>query len=93
LKNQVADKEKLGGKLSDEEKETISNAIEEKIKWLESNVEAEVEDFKQQKKELEEIVHPIMSKFYQNSGQQENGSGPGSADESDNSESDDKDEL
>lgn len=93
LKNQVADKEKLGGKLSDEEKETITNAVEEKIKWLESNVEAEVEDFKQQKKELEEIVHPIMSKFYQNSGQQENGSGPGSADESENSESDDKDEL
>merc|ERR1712127_1154592 len=35
LKNQLSDKEKLGGKLSDEEKETITNAVEEKIKWLE----------------------------------------------------------
>jgi len=64
LKNQVSDKEKLGGKLSDDEKTKINDAIEEKIKWLESNAEAEVDDFKAQKKELEEVVHPIMSKFY-----------------------------
>jgi len=68
LKNQLSDKEKLGGKLSEDEKSTISSAIEEKIKWLESNANAEVDDFKQQKKELEEIVNPIMTKFYQNTG-------------------------
>jgi len=68
MKNQLNDKEKLGGKLSEDEKDTISKAIEEKIKWLESNSNAEVEEFKQQKKELEEIVNPIMTKFYQNTG-------------------------
>lgn len=70
LKNQINDKEKLGGKLSDEEKTTITEAIEEQIKWLESNSEgAEVDDLKAQKKALEEIVHPIMSKFYKEGGE------------------------
>jgi heat shock protein 5 len=69
LKNQVSDKEKLGGKLSEEEKETITTAIEEKIKWLESNgASAEVDELKEQKKSLEEVVNPIMTKFYQNAG-------------------------
>lgn len=97
LKNQIADKEKLGGKLSDEEKSTITEAIEEQIKWLESNAEsAEVEDLKAQKKSLEEIVHPIMSKFYQQDGQQ-SGEGAGAGGEGENaggeSESEEKDEL
>jgi len=86
LKNQISDKEKLGGKLSDEEKETITNAIEEKIKWLESNSNAEVEEYKEQKKEIEEIVNPIMTKFYQNAGGA--GAGPESG-----SPGEDKDEL
>lgn len=68
LKTQIADKEKLGGKLSSDEKETIEKAVEEKIQWLESNREAEVEELKQQKKELEEIVQPIVSKLYQGAG-------------------------
>ncbi|OWF52590.1 78 kDa glucose-regulated protein-like [Mizuhopecten yessoensis] len=65
LKTQIGDKEKLGGKLSDEDKTTIEEAVEEKIKWLDSNAEAEAEEFKAQKKELEEVVTPIMSKLYQ----------------------------
>merc|ERR1719333_859212 len=35
LKNQLSDKEKLGGKLSDDDKTTIEEAVEEKITWLE----------------------------------------------------------
>jgi hypothetical protein len=45
-------KEKLGGKLSDEEKSTIGNAVDEKIKWLDSNRDASVEEMKSQKKSL-----------------------------------------
>jgi len=86
LKNQLNDKEKLGGKLSEDEKETITNAVEEKIKWLESNSNAEVDEFKDQKKQLEEIVNPIMTKFYQQSGGAGQGQGP-------SGESEDKDEL
>ncbi|RNA17413.1 78 kDa glucose-regulated [Brachionus plicatilis] len=84
LKNQIGDKEKLGGKLSDEEKETIQNAVDERIKWLEANPNAEVEEMKEQKKELEEIVNPIMTKFYQQAGDQNAGQ---------SAEPEDKDEL
>jgi len=37
LKNQLSDKEKLGGKLSDEETSKIEEVINEKIAWLEEN--------------------------------------------------------
>ena len=37
LKNQIGDKEKLGGKLSEDEKSKIEEVINEKIKWLEVN--------------------------------------------------------
>merc|ERR1719436_1126004 len=46
LKNQIGDKEKLGAKLSDEEKEKIEEVINEKIAWLEENQEADVDEFK-----------------------------------------------
>jgi len=94
LKNQIGDKEKLGGKLTDEEKSTITEAVEEKIKWLESNSEAEVDDFKTQKKELEEVVHPIMSKFYKDGEGQQGGEEGSQGDSSAPPGSDDeRDEL
>ena len=65
LKNQLSDKEKLGGKLSDEDKEKIEEIVNEKIAWLEENSEAEAEDLQAQKKEMEEIVQPIIAKLYQ----------------------------
>ncbi|CAL1273526.1 unnamed protein product [Larinioides sclopetarius] len=68
LKNQIGDKEKMGGKLSDADKEKIEEALEEKIKWMESNPDADVEEFKTQKKEVEEIVTPIVSKLYGDGG-------------------------
>lgn len=68
LKNQIGDKEKLGGKLSSEDKETIEKAVEEKIEWLESHQDADIEDFKAKKKELEEVVQPIVSKLYGSAG-------------------------
>lgn len=64
LKNQIGDKEKLGGKLDDDDKTTIEEAVDAAISWLESNSEAEVEELKQQKKDLEEKVQPIVSKIY-----------------------------
>jgi len=65
LKNQLSDKEKLGGKLSDEDKEKIEEVVNEKIAWLEENAEADAEEMKAQKKEMEEIVQPIIAKLYQ----------------------------
>merc|ERR1712217_128515 len=68
LKNQLSDKEKLGGKLSDDEQSKIEEVINEKIKWLEENTDASAEDLKAQKKEMEDIVQPIIAKLYQGQG-------------------------
>ncbi|XP_076821484.1 endoplasmic reticulum chaperone BiP-like [Clavelina lepadiformis] len=68
LKNQVKDKEKLGGKLSEDDKETINKAVEETISWLEDHQEGtEKEEYETQKKKMEEVVQPIVSKLYQGS--------------------------
>jgi len=89
LKNQINDKEKLGAKISDDEKEKIEEAVNEKISWLEENQEADGEDFKAQKKELEEIVQPIIAKLYQQGG----GPPPGAGEPGEEEEDFDKDEL
>merc|ERR1711907_128329 len=68
LKNQVADEEKLGAKLSDEDKETITEAVDAKIEWLDENQDAEAEQFKEQKKEVEDLVQPIISALYEGAG-------------------------
>uniref|UniRef100_A0A0N5BU03 Endoplasmic reticulum chaperone BIP n=1 Tax=Strongyloides papillosus TaxID=174720 RepID=A0A0N5BU03_STREA len=86
LKNQVGDSEKLGGKLSDDDKVTIETAVDQAINWLESNKEATVEELQQQKKDLEGTVQPIISKLYQGA---EGGAGAQQGEE----ESADKDEL
>lgn len=88
LKNQIGDKEKLGGKLSDDDKETIENAVNKAIEWLEKNADASAEDFKEQKKELESVVQPITSKLYAGAG----GAGGEGAAPSDEDESS-RDEL
>lgn len=84
LKNQIGDKEKLGGKLSSSDKTTIEEAIDKATKWLDNNKDAEVDDYKEQKKELEQSVNPIISKLYQGAG----GSPPPSGQEGDDNERD-----
>merc|ERR1712242_435978 len=64
LKNQLSDKEKLG----EDEQSKIEEVINEKIKWLEENTDASAEDLKAQKKEIEDIVQPIIAKLYQGQG-------------------------
>ncbi|BHF71397.1 78 kDa glucose-regulated protein [Sparganum proliferum] len=68
LKTQLNDKEKLGGKLSASDKESVEKAAQEAIDWLEKNPQAEAQECKDQKKKLEEVVQPIMSKLYQQEG-------------------------
>merc|ERR1712096_267070 len=83
LKNQVADKEKLGAKLSDDDKAAINKAVDETISWLGSNPEAEKEDLEAQKKKLEEVSHPIISKVYPEGGAGAGGEAHGGAEEKD----------
>ncbi|KAJ3408422.1 ATPase with role in protein import into the ER [Chytriomyces hyalinus] len=65
IKQQVSDEDKLGGKISDAEKQTILDAIKEANEWLDSNAStATKEDIDEQKSELETIVNPITAKLY-----------------------------
>jgi heat shock protein 5 len=94
LRNQINDEEKLGGKISDEDKETLEEAIKEAIDWLDEHKEAEKQEYQDKLKELEGVANPIVSKLYQESGGSA-GAGGGGEDAGDVSEDDlpDHDEL
>jgi heat shock protein 5 len=65
LKNQVNDDEGLGGKIDDDDKETILEAVKEATDWLEENAStATTEDFEEQKEKLSNVAYPITSKLY-----------------------------
>lgn len=64
-------------KMPDDIKDKINDIVSEKLKWLESNSTASTEEFKDIKKEVEDVVNPLMT----NSG---NGGAPGGPDLSKN---------
>ena len=76
MKNTVEDKEKgIGAKLTEDEKETIGNALKEAQDWLNANQEAEKDEYDTHLKDLQKICDPIIGKLYQQQGGQP-GSGP-----------------
>ncbi|KAI5778373.1 heat shock protein 70 family [Geopyxis carbonaria] len=69
LKNQVNDKEGLGGKISEDDKEAVLEAVKEATEWLDENgATATSEDFDEQKEKLSQVAHPITSKMYGGAG-------------------------
>jgi heat shock protein 5 len=68
MKNQINDEEKLGGKIDDDDKETIEEAVNEAIDWLDENADADKEELDEKLKEVEGVCNPIVSKIYQESG-------------------------
>jgi len=69
VKNMLEDDEKgIADKIDEDEKETIENAVQETLDWLDENQEADKEDYDEQQKSLEQIVNPIVQKVYQESG-------------------------
>lgn len=46
----------------------MEEAIDAAIKWLEENQDTDSEEYKKQKKQLEDVVQPIISKLYQGQG-------------------------
>ena len=65
LKNQVNDEEGLGGKIDEDDKETILEAVKEAADWLDENAStATTEDFEEQKEKLSNVAYPITSKLY-----------------------------
>jgi len=87
LKTQIDDEEKLGAKLSEEDKAKIKEAADEAVEFLDNNSEAEVEELKEAKEKLEKVVHPIISKLYPSGS-----SGPSDSTD-DDGEDDEHDEL
>merc|ERR1712027_183602 len=75
LKSQLNDEEKLAGKLSEEDQSTVEEALDDVLDWLQTNDDAEKEDFDEKKAELEEIVNPILQEFYQQYGGAEGAGG------------------
>jgi heat shock protein 5 len=68
IRNAINDKEKIGSKLSEEDRETLEEALKETNEWIDSNPTAEKDEFDAKYKELEQIVHPIFTKLYQGAG-------------------------
>ncbi|XAO27599.1 chaperone DnaK [Cryptococcus bacillisporus CA1280] len=68
LKSQINDAEGLGGKLSEDDKDTILSAIKEKTEWLDEHPQADAEDYEEQLSELQATVAPITSNLYGGAG-------------------------
>jgi len=70
MRNTIEDKDKLADKLDEDDKTTIDDALVEHQDWLNSNSEADREDFEEHLKELQRVCDPIISKIYQTQGGQ-----------------------
>jgi heat shock protein 5 len=81
LKNQISDEDKLGGKIGEEDKETLEKKIKEVLEWLDDNKEADKDAFDEKRKDLESVSNPIVSKLYQGAGGAPGGGAPGGDDE------------
>merc|ERR1712087_958943 len=64
----IDDEEKLGGKLSEDDKETIREACEEVTQFIQDNPDADLEAYKEKLQELQELVNPIVSGVYEGAG-------------------------
>lgn len=83
LRNTLGEKE-VAKKLSKEDKNALEAAVDDCLKWLEGNQEAEKEEYESRRKDLEAVSNPIMTKLYGSAGGFEGaaaGSGPAEASE------------
>jgi len=64
VRNTINDDEKLGDKISADDKATVEETIKDAIEWLEQNSLAEKDEFDEKYKEVEKVVQPIFSKLY-----------------------------
>jgi hypothetical protein len=60
--------DKLKDKISDDDKEKATKAVDDALAWLESNQLAEKEEFEHKQKEVEGICTPIMQSLYSQGG-------------------------
>jgi len=65
---QTIEDEKVKSKISDGDRKTISDKCAEVISWLDSNQQAEKEEYEHKQKDLESVCNPIITKMYQGAG-------------------------
>merc|ERR1711976_35718 len=63
LRNSVTDP-KVSDKINASDKKKLEEEIESTISWIDDNESAEVNEFEYQRKELEKVASPIISKIY-----------------------------
>merc|ERR1712152_10685 len=63
------DNQEIKSKLSSEELAGAQTALDEALKWMDSNQLAEKEEFEDKQRELERMSKPIMDKIYGQAGQ------------------------
>jgi heat shock protein 5 len=64
LRSQIKDKEKLGGKLEEDDIKTIEDAVAEAISFLDENPNADKDEYEEAKNTLQSKTNPIVSKVY-----------------------------
>jgi len=84
MKNTINDQEKIGDKISEEDKETIMEAINGANTWLDQNHDADKDELDEKLKEVQAVCNPIISKLYQ-----AGGGAPGGGDDGDVPDMDD----
>ena len=65
LKTQLADQDGLGGKLEDEDKKAILDAVKETTDWIDEHGQSATADELEEKlADVQSVVNPITSKLY-----------------------------
>ncbi|XP_046908866.2 LOW QUALITY PROTEIN: allergen MAG29 [Dermatophagoides farinae] len=67
----------IKSKISEEDRKKIDDKVSEVLKWLDANALAEKDEFEHQRKELESVCNPIITKLYQQAGGAGAGGMPG----------------
>merc|ERR1719465_258390 len=67
MKNTLDD-DKVKDKISDDDKQKATSAIDAALSWLEGNQMAEKEEFEDKRKEVEGVCTPIMTAMYSQGG-------------------------
>jgi heat shock protein 5 len=65
IRNTINDNEKVGDKISADDKEKLEAAIKVALEFLEQNPTADKDEYDEQYKTLEKVVQPIFSKLYE----------------------------
>lgn len=65
IKSSIDDDTITANKVTDAEKETVSNKCKETLAWLDINQSAEKDEFEHQKEELEKVCRPILNKLHE----------------------------